>query len=607
MMNKECLLIIKEIAANIEDGDLCLKILTNIINYEGDYQDMRFEAIDPSKTEEVSPLLDRLQPPASTFTDYRLKSLEFSYFRSFPADAQTGTNFGLQFQKDGIPCSTFLVGRNSTGKSTIFDAIEYYYAHRLGNAEQKSIEEKDYHQYLTYGFGKIEEAKKITTGDVSLIVQTQACKRVGYQLDKLSRICAPAMFCSENDIIEIGHKEKELESFFFKQLDYTVLKSISLSLEIIIKGLAYQGSEQEQEQAFLEPQEVEEVIQVFMDYYYHGRERALKLCENKGVDDIREEIKDKKFLRESIRKSDKFFISDWEELQRNIAYYDFPLIDADIQDRIEKLSLKYELLREALNNKSMPALVLLTDRQKKADERMKEHDSYQRLMKENKGVEINDVLAALRTIMEALDNALGNIMEDFKKQYGGFIENCLDYYSEKNESFELKDDLSVVIRVRRDEGTFETTPTRYLNSFRFKLYAISLKLAIAFWYMEKNKIILPIAIDDVFNANDFDNSLHLQYFVHTIYKTYYEKVCKDIPLQLIMLTHDEIILNSFRKGFFVSEISRWGESKEAEEENSKRYRLYKDNCIVARIYRPEEAKRINHQGGNPYNLYLKLN
>jgi hypothetical protein len=536
--------------------------------------------------------------------------LEFSYFRSFPADAQTGTNFGLQFQKDGIPCSTFLGGRNSTGKSTIFDAIEYYYAHKLSNAELKSIEEKYYHEYLTYGFGQINESKKITPSDVLLIVKTQTSGRKVYHLGELSRICAPAMFCSDNDIIEIGHKEKELKYFFFKQLDYTVLESILLSLDKIITKLTKQSSEQEQEQVFLEPQEVEEVIQVFMDSYYHGRNRALSRCENKDVDGISEEIKGKAFLQKSIRMSDKLFTEDWEELQKNIAYYDFPFIDADIQDKVEKLSLKYKLLRAALLCKDpTSAFALFNDWQKKAEERLRAFGLPKLPMEESKGTDIEkgDLLDALRTIRHNLGNAIRDIMKDFQEQYAGFIEDCLAYFSEENETFELTDDLRMVIRVRKDEVTFETTPTRYLNSFRFKLYSISLKLAIAFWYMKKNKSILPIAIDDVFNANDFDNSLHLQYFVHTIYKTYYEKVCKDIPLQLIMLTHDEIILNAFRKGFSINEISRWGESKEAEEENRKRYRLYRDNCIVARIYRPEEAKRIYNQGGNPYNLYLKLN
>ena len=71
--------------------------------------------------------------------------------------------------------------------------------------------------------------------------------------------------------------------------------------------------------------------------------------------------------------------------------------------------------------------------------------------------------------------------------------------------------------------------------------------------MQRNKTIVPFVIDDVFNANDFNNGLKLQHFVYNIYKWYDQKVMRadgcDIPLQLIMLTHDDLMLSAFKKGF----------------------------------------------------------
>jgi hypothetical protein len=217
-----------------------------------------------------------------------------------------------------------------------------------------------------------------------------------------------------------------------------------------------------------------------------------------------------------------------------------------------------------------------------------------------------------------LDNAIDNIVKGFVSQYGSFIEDCLSYFSEENETFKLvynkgEGTVKMTILVQKDEGHFSTDPYEYLNSFRFKLYAIALKLSLAFWYMKKNNCVLPVAIDDVFNANDFDNSGRLQQFVHRIYQLFYDKVCKTIPLQVILLTHDEMILSAFRKGFNVREISRWNESTEQRKQSHEAYQLYSDNCIVGRLFHYWDAWKMYNKVHKGYlyddilNLYNKLN
>lgn len=598
MISKESLQIFREIAANNKDGDLYLKILSVIINYTGRYDEMPIHPLLDSISTEVSPLLTEKNISDKDFKDLRLKMLEFRYFRSFPAESDT--NFGLQFQKDGNPCSTFLVGNNSTGKSTIFDAIEYYYAHKLSNAEIKSIPEKVYEQYLTYGFGQINGEKKITSGDVRLIVKTQAEKR-SYRLGELNNsFCTSAMFCSENDIYNIEKVGNgDLEQFFFEQLGYADLKTILDRLKELVVELKRRSDEQDN--TFLEPKDIERVIQVFMDHYYHNREWALKQCEL--YLNIIKEKETEEVFRTEISQSDNFFAEEWKELRNSILYSDFPYMDAEVQGKEDKIELKYELLKEALScGKPTDANDLFKEEYSKSQQALA--SSLQEAS--TSGKENEDILQVLRKIISDLGLAIQGIVSNFVEQYGKFIEGCLAYFSEKGESFRLGNDLKMHIHVDKDEGSFDTFPAEYLNAFRFKLYAISLKLSLAFWYMKKNCCVLPVAIDDVFNANDFDNSRHLQHFVHTIYELYHDKVCADKPLQLIMLTHDEIILNAFRKGFNVNKISRWGEPKEEAEKHERQYRLYKDNCIVGRIFAPEKAKKIYHQGGSPINLYYKL-
>ena len=129
----------------------------------------------------------------------------------------------------------------------------------------------------------------------------------------------------------------------------------------------------------------------------------------------------------------------------------------------------------------------------------------------------------------------------------------LSFYSEKHDEFNVEttnDSFKIWIKVKDHEGKelFESTPAMYLNSFRYRLYCVSLKIAMAFYYMKLNNSLLPIVIDDMFNASDFENTQAIEYFVNKIYETYQTVVGFKQSLQLIMLTHDEMVLEAFRNG-----------------------------------------------------------
>lgn len=293
-------------------------------------------------------------------------------------------------------------------------------------------------------------------------------------------------------------------------------------------------------------------------------------------------------------------------MQKNVFWADFPSLDSDILGQAEKLELMYDLLYTALRcDKPADAFLLFVDRRKEAQEWVKRLVLSTREKREENIGSNESLLSELRTVRENLNTVCREIVNSFVTQYGSFIEGCLGYFSKEKETFRLDSDIKVVINVTETEGLFASTPAWYLNSFRFKLYAIALKLSLAFWYMRKNKRILPIAIDDVFNANDFENSIHLQQFVHRIYEVYHDKVCQSIPLQVIMLTHDEIILSAFKKGYNVSEIKLWGASEETCEKARRKYELYRNNCIIGRLYPYDEV--LEKAGSDINNLYNELN
>jgi len=71
-----------------------------------------------------------------TNSDLRIKSIKLKSLRGFP---KSEIPFGIDFTNEsGEVSSMIILGGNATGKSSIYDAIEYNYCKRVGEAELRS-------------------------------------------------------------------------------------------------------------------------------------------------------------------------------------------------------------------------------------------------------------------------------------------------------------------------------------------------------------------------------------------------------------------------------------------------------------------------------------
>lgn len=106
--------------------------------------------------------------------------------------------------------------------------------------------------------------------------------------------------------------------------------------------------------------------------------------------------------------------------------------------------------------------------------------------------------------------------------------------------------MKAVVRNEKIFGKDEaSTPERFYNSFRYKLYCISIKVVMAFMTMKMKGINAPLVFDDVFTASDFDNTVNISKFFEIVFRVFKEIEEKNMSeLQIIMFTHDEVVLNS---------------------------------------------------------------
>lgn len=92
-------------------------------------------------------------------------------------------------------------------------------------------------------------------------------------------------------------------------------------------------------------------------------------------------------------------------------------------------------------------------------------------------------------------------------------------------------------------------PRAYMNTFKYKLFCVALKLALSVVSKEIYAINYPLIIDDVFDASDFDSRVGLKDFIQHLVKQHdrIDKKCL-FPLQLIFFTQDDLIAKQVEAG-----------------------------------------------------------
>lgn len=584
-MRKEVKLVLLELQQKkLKEDSLAYHIIRKLICFQGRLSDLNLEFLTAplSVVEEES--IQQTQVPEH-FVDARVCSVKFKNFRAFP-DEQYGVMFSQDRDGHAEAHSLFLVGANSNGKSTICDALEYAYTgdvasvHRLTGVDLK--------KFLTFGF----ETGKVKKEDVRLTLTTMYMN-VPTTISltaPVEPLCTASFFCSDNDVEELERDKEQIEGYLLKQLGYGELSELKDKLDTIVQEIIESISKVNT--SVLSATDIRRIIKAYLtvqnteskvrDIARMSRPEIFK----KLVDDIRstnagigKHIGNKERVEEikkSLRRIPKdYFEEEWNQLISNIildglspakgvakkrsSRFNPPGHDL-VKEAEEKkntlldtlqtklFQMYHELYLALVNREEQVGLEALYEKLRKAGE------SYGGIAGPTVKAEDKDMflkyINSLQHLSEELARQIELIKERFYKDHKDYLASTMSSFSPSSEQFILEyrtGQISAKI-MSTVNGGFSGTPKEYYNTFRFKLYVIALKISLAFLYMRTSKIVVPIVIDDVFNATDFDNSIKLERFVYHIYKTYEEKVGSGIPLQLIVLSHDEMVMTAFRKG-----------------------------------------------------------
>ncbi|TAL69828.1 MAG: hypothetical protein EPN82_04185 [Bacteroidetes bacterium] len=172
----------------------------------------------------------------------------------------------------------------------------------------------------------------------------------------------------------------------------------------------------------------------------------------------------------------------------------------------------------------------------------------------------NEIQDQVKKYLTYFHNRINEEVEQAFVPVKKIIEEILNYYFRKIDTRDIKIEVIQKPEIDKETGEIisefisvivipddETIPplsiSKYLNTFHYRLFSIIVGISVAIASRRVTGINMPLVLDDVFYASDFENRATIEKFIHSLFDIY-EKFTRNLPLQLILFTHDELIFES---------------------------------------------------------------
>lgn len=214
---------------------------------------------------------------------------------------------------------------------------------------------------------------------------------------------------------------------------------------------------------------------------------------------------------------------------------------------------------------------------------------------EEKAIKIVEFVTQIKNEIEVFNTKLrvkvNSIVETNFKAFKEPLETILNGYFQDDPNLKLNIDLKetpyeidgetlyskiiVAEIIDKTKPDSVTTPDQYFNTFRYKLFSLMVGLSIALASRKKYEVNIPLVIDDLFSGSDFVNKNTFSKFIQDLVILYYTHT-PDMPLQIILFTHDNFIYKNAIEGIqYLPE-----EHKEIDLEKTIKTRMFPPNDKV---------------------------
>lgn len=543
--------------------------------------------------------------------DYRFLYLYLKGFRKFPSPA--GDEFyGIPFCNANkgkyTPESTLLQGGNGTGKTSVFGAMEYFFTGKMSAAYKQGFQtQARLNDFIPFAGGKSDGL------DINVITKAMpfGIRSNDAQQKDFLRLCLLPFFCSEYDVDKVV--EEGIDTFVYEQMGYTLTRRIIKKMDGELKKLSdqYEALE-EKDIEVIEARigSLDKKVVMFENLKSTFVSLAAKMSNDKGsqkkLNDLRNFLS-KRF----VLKTDKEHVNEEKELTKGNLLAEKKVVkDVLSNPSSQFIYQQYSKVIKALELTPEKGDILLSPKKAKKENLNQILDDFNFtrecfLLCVNEMMD-NDALSDMATsvkqyesfLQKHIDNMrqaeaskqeiiriMGNMankpvfdefLSAFKFDVYGALNNLTlgsrELVNEVMKMFTMDDEemrmdfdvnsgeFKMNILFCREEGKkVSFSPEQYLNTFRFKLFCMTLKMAIAFAMKRFYKFNFPIVIDDVFYSSDFAHRSMVKDFFRLFFLKHKE-VFDNHNLQIILLTHDDVVIEAAFRGICdvigCSEINR---------------------------------------------------
>lgn len=514
--------------------------------------------------------------------DFRVRKLFLRHFRKF--DDLNGKSFLLNCEDKNKVCSLFVTGKNGSGKTSIFTAMERLFTPgHTSTILQRHITDTSHF----YSYGNRPDT------DISV----KAILADGYELDHSleSELSLIPFFCSDMDLQNI-QSQNDLQSVLTEQLGLDEIDDLLNSLKKATDDLRKDANETDEVRLLTDA--ASDMLPA--DIFYLGGQNNPRyskilrawgiLAHNDSLNKIYTDkrirsVDDKDQLMADIKEVVRLFNLS-KELNSSVFYQAYNAKLKNYEKILDLLTDNQYFEADELYQKSMPIETFAKDvsefayflsrtfqdknlernaekRRKVALDAIIDYDR-QRLDRERKKLlkKNSDLLKKYPTRIENLQKLYSCLKDLYVEDKQRLLDASrvlivqllneftkLDRTNDKNECLDIISEHGKMVAVVRNDKIFGvdgySTPAKYYNSFRYKLYCISIKVVMAYMTMKLNKINAPLIFDDVFTASDFDNTVNITRFFEVLFQVFEEaELGKKKDLQIILFTHDEVVMNS---------------------------------------------------------------
>lgn len=540
---------------------------------------------------------------STEYRDLQIKNLYLKGIRKYPSFENKF--YKISFSNSGVCKSSVFIGSNGVGKSSVFAALEKIGSGRMASAEfrgyKSAIEQNNYLRHANTPNDKCE-----------IILETASFIR-RYNLDNyISPLAYPGFFCMENDIVEISkglnadyisrqlgledylkllkifddliRERIKLSSNYETNVKTTNLLSLDLSLLNVIGNLSDIDSIKLCSALKLNEQKINNpALEKSHRYTYRHVKIALDILKSRDSSEIK--------LMEKI---ESIFSINLKQIF-DVNYETGNNVEMAAEIETWKLLIKriYNISADIISISSGTLLVnyVLIELKKKDLQHGLEVFFGQRHQLEEEA----PLLTLENERYKDFMSVVGYLGNSYDKIINKVIEHAQNVFNTLMPPYFQRDIMGIKIEKESGgrrfniliEGRFPTTgesmgyvdPRKYLNTFRFKLYCVAVKIALAFTCKIIYNLNFPIVIDDVFDASDFSNRERIKGFMQNIWKSHETIFSNEKPLQLIFFTQDDIIGDSIFRGIR-------GSSKNTKVKYSRIYNYYEFD------YSQEPSKEI---------------